>query len=449
MFTNLTGVARKALKKQHKKSSLVLIYALSLAVNAAVSMPAFADTTVIHAGQLLSVPGEKPLSKQTLVINNGVITEVTKGFVAASKYGENAQLIDLSSSFVMPGLMDMHVHLHGELGPNNHQENLQMSDADVAMKSVYFAKKTLMAGFTTVRDLLNQPEQIYALRDAINKGWVDGPRIIAGAGVSVTGGHLDVDGMAPDILKLKSPETLCDGPYECRKAVRHAIKYGADLIKIASTGGVLSDTTTGTGQQMADDEMKAIVETAHVLGRKVTSHAHAAEGINAALRAGVDSVEHGSYANKESIKLFKQTGAYLVPTLLAGDTVVNMAKTSNFMSAPIKEKAIRVGGDMLQNFTRAYQSGVKIAYGTDSGVSQHGMNAKEAVLMHQAGMTTQDVLKSATVNAAELAGMSSKLGTLEVGKYADIIATETSPLTNISALMDVDFVMKGGKVYKQ
>ncbi|WP_448552898.1 amidohydrolase family protein [Thalassotalea montiporae] len=422
---------------------------LALALGAAISLPAFADTKVIHAGQLLAVPGEKPLSKQTLVIKDGVISAVKKGFIAASQFGESAQLIDLSSSFVMPGLMDMHVHLHGELGPNNHKETVQMSDADIAMKSVYFANKTLMAGFTTVRDLLNQPEQINALRDAIDKGWVDGPRIIAGAGVSVTGGHLDVDGMAPDILKLKSPETLCDGPYECRKAVRHAIKYGADVIKIASTGGVLSDTTTGTGQQMADDEMKAIVDAAHVLGRKVTSHAHAADGINAALRAGVDSVEHGSYANEESIKLFKQTGAYLVPTLLAGDTVVNMAKTSDFMSAPIKAKAIRVGADMLKNFTRAYQSGVKIAYGTDSGVSKHGTNAKEAVLMHQAGMTTQDVLKAATVNAADLAGMSNKLGTLEAGKYADIIATDASPLKNIEELMDVDFVMKGGKVYKQ
>ncbi|REL26536.1 amidohydrolase family protein [Thalassotalea euphylliae] len=421
----------------------------ALALATAISTPAFADTKVIHAGELLAVPGEKPLKKYSLVITDGKISALKKGFVNTRTYGEDAQLIDLSSSFVMPGLMDMHVHLHGELGPNNHKETVQMSDADIAMKSVYFANKTLMAGFTTVRDLLNQPEQIHALRDAINKGWVDGPRIIAGTGVSVTGGHLDVDGMSPDILELKTPETLCDGPYECRKAVRHAIKYGADVIKIASTGGVLSDTNTGTGQQMADDEMKAIVEAAHVLGRKVTSHAHAAEGINAALRAGVDSVEHGSYANEESIKLFKETGAYLVPTLLAGDTVVTMAKTSNFMSPPIKEKAIRVGADMLKNFTRAYKAGVKIAYGTDSGVSKHGTNAKEAVLMYRAGMTTQDILQAATVNAADLAGMSSSLGTLEAGKLADIIALDASPLANIEALMDVDFVMKGGKVYKQ
>ena len=421
----------------------------TLALTCAVSINAFADTQVIHAGELLVVPGEKPLKNHTLVITDGKITELKKGFIKANKFGKEANLIDLSSSFVMPGLMDMHVHIQGELGPNNAKEALQMSDADIAMRSVHFAKKTLMAGFTTIRDLGNTPEQINALRDAVNKGWVDGPNIIAGQIVSVTGGHMDVDGMSPDILKMKSPETLCDGPYECRKAVRHAVKYGADAIKIASTGGVLSDTNTGTGQQMADDEMVAIVEAAHALGRKVTSHAHAAEGINAALRAGVDSIEHGSYANEESIKLFKQNGAYLVPTLLAGDTVVNMAKTSTFMSEPIKAKAIRVGADMLANFKRSYEAGVNIAFGTDSGVSKHGENAKEAVLMYNAGMTTSDVLKSATVNAAELAGLSNKVGTLEVGKNADIIATDASPLSNIEELLDVDFVMKGGKVYKR
>jgi len=200
---------------------------------------------------------------------------------------------------------------------------------------------------------------------------------------------------------------------------------------------------------MADDELKEIVDAAHALGRKVTSHAHAAAGINAALRAGVDSIEHGSYADKESIKLFKKNGAYLVPTLLAGDTVVNMAKTSDFMSPAIKAKAIRVGADMITNFKRSYKAGVKIAFGTDSGVSNHGINAREAVLMHQAGMPSADILKSATVNAADLANMSKTHGTLEVGKVADIIATDGSALKNIEELLDVDFVMKSGKVVKQ
>ena len=406
------------------------------------------DITIIHAGELLAIPGQKPLKEQTLVIEAGMIKEVKAGYIAADKFGDDVKLINLKERFVMPGLMDMHVHLQGELGPKNDSERLRMSDADVAIRSAYFAKNTLLAGFTTVRDLGAKPEQIYALRDGINKGWVDGPRIIASGGVSVTGGHGDVDGMSPDLLDKYTSKTICDGPYDCRSATRRAIKFGADVIKITSTGGVLSDTNTGTGQQMADDELKEIVDTAHGLGRKVASHAHATQGINAALRAGVDSIEHGSYADKESIKLLKKNGAYLVPTLLAGDTVVGMAKTSDFMSDAIKAKAKRVGADMTENFIAVHQAGVKIAFGTDSGVSQHGTNAREAVLMHQAGMSNADILKSATINGADLISMSDKLGTLEAGKYADIIATDISPLKEIEALLDVDFVMKGGQVYK-
>ena len=344
----------------------------------------------------------------------------------------------------------MHVHLQGELGPNNDSDTVNLSDADTLVKSVHFAQKTLMAGFTTVRDLGSSAEQIFALRDGVNKGWINGPTIIAaGTSVAVTGGHGDVDGMAPDLMDLHTAKTVCDGPYDCRRATRHAIKFGADVIKITSTGGVLSDTDTGTGQQMADDEIKEVVDTAHSLGRKVASHAHAAAGINAALRAGVDSIEHGSYADKESIKLFKKGGAYLVPTLMAGDTVVNIAKNTDFMSPAIRAKAIRVGGDMTDNFTRAHKAGVKIAYGTDSGVSKHGYNAREAQLMFAAGMSAQEVLVSATINGADLIGKSKTLGTLEVGKVADIIAMHASPLNNIDELLDVDFVMKTGKVVKQ
>ncbi|WP_434938972.1 amidohydrolase family protein [Shewanella sp. HL-SH8] len=410
-----------------------------------------ADIQIIHAGQLLAVPGEKPLQQQSIIIRDGIITEVKSGFVkdVAVTADDTLAIIDLSQAFVMPGLMDMHVHLQGELGPKNDSQKLRMSDADVAMHSAYFAKKTLLAGFTTVRDLGAKAEQIYALRDGINKGWVDGPRIIASGGVSVTGGHGDVDGMSPDLLDLYTEKTICDGPFDCRRATRRAIKFGADVIKITSTGGVLSDTNTGTGQQMEDDELKEVIDAAHALGRKVASHAHSAAGINAALRAGVDSIEHGSYADKDSIKLFKKSGAFLVPTLLAGDTVVQMAKSTDVFSPAIKEKAIRVGGDMMDNFKASYKAGVKIAYGTDSGVSHHGDNAKEAVLMHAAGMTNMDILKSATVNAAELIDMSATLGTLEKGKYADIIATSQSPLDNIETLLNIPFVMKSGIVYKQ
>ncbi|MBR9729513.1 amidohydrolase family protein [Shewanella intestini] len=420
-----------------------------------ISGPAYATNkklgsyTVIHAGELLTVPGKKPLKKHSIIIKDNVIEAVKAGFVAPKDIAANASVIDLSDRFVMPGLMDMHVHLQMELGPHNIEDTVKLSNADIGMHSVYYAKQTLLAGFTTVRDLLSRPQEMYALRDGVNKGWIDGPRIIAAAGIAITGGHLDADGMAHDVLAMKSPKTICDGPFECRKMTRHAIKYGADAIKVASTGGVLSDTDTGTGQQMTDNELKEIVDTAHALGRKVASHAHATAGINAALRAGVDSVEHGSYADEETIKLFKQTGAYLVPTLLAGATVVDMAKNSDFMSAPVKAKAIRVGPDMLENFARSYKAGVKIAFGTDSGVSLHGINAQEAVLMHQAGMPAAEILKSATVNAADLIGMSDKLGTITPGKYADIIAVEISPLEDIASLLNVGFVMKDGKVYKQ
>jgi|TARA_B110000090_G_scaffold205401_1_gene253064 imidazolonepropionase-like amidohydrolase len=407
-----------------------------------------AQTQIIYAGQLLQIPGEAPLNKQTLVVVDGIITSVKSGFISVKVIDKDAQLIDLSQSFVMPGLMDMHVHLQHELGPKNDSQALRMSDADVLMASAHYAEKTLMAGFTTVRDLGASPEQMYALRDAINKGWVKGPRIIASGSVSVTGGHGDVDGISPELLELHTAKTICDGPYDCRRATRRAIKFGADVIKITSTGGVLSDTNTGTGQQMADDELKEVVDAAHALGRKVASHAHAADGINAALRAGVDSIEHGSYANKESIKLFKKSGAYLVPTLMAGDTVVNLAKTTDFMSDAIKTKAIRVGVDMIANFKSSYKGGVKIAYGTDSGVSHHGNNGKEAVLMARAGMKHSDILKSATINSADLIGMSNSLGTLEVGKLADIIATDMSPLKDINALLSVGFVMKSGEVVK-
>lgn len=425
------------------------VCAISLLAASLLSNSVLADTQVIHAGQLLAVPGEKPLTKQTIVIEDGKISAVKAGFICPQEIAKDAELIDLSSSFVMPGLMDMHVHLQGELGPNNDSQTLRMSDADVLVKSSYFAKKTLMAGFTTVRDLGSKAEQIFALRDGINKGLMPGPRIFAaGSSVSVTGGHGDVDGMNPDLLEMHTAKTVCDGPYDCRRATRRAIKFGADVIKITSTGGVLSDTNTGTGQQMADDELKEVIDTAHGLGRKVASHAHAADGINAALRAGVDSIEHGSYANSESIKLFKKHGAYLVPTLMAGDTVVDLAKTTDFMSPAIKVKAIRVGMDMIANFKKSFKAGVNIAYGTDSGVSAHGNNAREAVLMFNAGMKPNAILKSATVNAADLLGRSESLGTIEVGKIADVIATRNSPLNDINALLAVSFVMKAGEVVK-
>ncbi len=410
--------------------------------------PASAQTLLIHAGELLAVPGERPESRQTIVVQGQRIVGVVDGFAEASAYGADARVIDLSDRFVLPGLMDMHVHLQGELGPNNEKEQLKMSSQLMQMRSLHFAMKTLLAGFTTVRDVGSSGEEMYALRDAIQQGWVDGPRIIAAGSVGITGGHADISGVRPELMESWTDDSICDGPYDCRRATRNAIKYGADLIKITSTGGVLTDRATGTGQQMEADELREVVQAAARMGRKVASHAHEEDGIIAALEAGVASIEHGTYTGPRAIKLFKETGAYLVPTLLAGKTVGAMAVESDFMSAAISEKAIRVGRDMAGNFARAHAAGVNVAYGTDSGVSPHGSNAGEALLMVEAGMSEMAVLVAATINAADLIDMSDSIGTIEAGKFADIIAVDRSPLDDIAELLDVEFVMKGGKVYK-
>lgn len=411
-------------------------------------VPAAADTTLIHAGELLAVPGQSPASRQTIVVENDVIAKVVSGFANAADFDGEVTVIDLSDKFVLPGLMDMHVHLQGELGPKNDSDALKMSDQLMQMRSIYFAMNTLRAGFTTVRDVGSSPQEMYALRDAIKNGWIDGPRIIAAGGVGITGGHADISGVSPDLMAMFTSPNVCDGPYDCRRAARNVIKYGADLIKITSTGGVMTDRATGTGQQMEMDELKEIVLAAARMGRKVASHAHHEDGIIAALEAGVASIEHGSYTGPRAIKLFRETGAYLVPTLLAGKTVATLAVEADFMSDVVKEKAIRVGNDMAGSFEKAHKAGVNIAYGTDSGISPHGTNAQEAVLMVEAGMSEMDVIVSATINAADLIDMSDLIGTIEAGKFADIIAVNASPLENIDELLDVDFVMKGGKVYK-
>jgi len=409
---------------------------------------ALADTTIIHAGELLAVAGESTARNQTIVIEDGKIIDVRSGFAEASEFEGDVTLIDLRNHFVLPGLMDMHVHLQGELGPDNDSDSLKMSSQLMQMRSIYFAMKTLEAGFTTVRDVGSSSQEMYALRDAINNGWIDGPRIIAAGGVGITGGHADISGVRPELMEIFTSDNICDGPYDCRRAARNVIKYGADLVKITSTGGVLTDRATGTGQQMEPDELREIVLAAARMGRKVASHAHQEDGIIAALEAGVASIEHGTYTGPEAIRLFKETGAYLVPTLLAGKTVGTMAVESDFMSDAIREKAIRTAKDMIGNFERVYAAGVNIAYGTDSGVSPHGNNAEEAVLMVENGMSEMEVLVAATINAADLIDMSDQIGTIEAGKFADIIAVDGSPLADISELLDVDFVMKGGKVYK-
>lgn len=408
---------------------------------------ATAETILIHAGELLAVPGESPTLRQTIVVSDNEIIEVRNGFASAADFDGDVTIIDLKDKFVLPGLMDMHVHLQGELGPTNDRDALKMSDQLMQMRSIHFAMNTLRAGFTTVRDVGSSSQEMYAMRDAIEKGWIDGPRIIAAGGVGITGGHADVSGVSPDLMDIYTSPNVCNGPYDCRRAARNTIKYGADLIKITSTGGVMTDRATGTGQQMEMDELKEVVLAAARMGRKVASHAHHEDGIVAALEAGVASIEHGSYTGPRAIKLFRETGAYLVPTLLAGKTVAALALEVDYMSDAVKAKAIRVGNDMAGSFEKAHKAGVNIAYGTDSGISPHGTNAEEALLMVEAGMSEMAVIVSATINAADLIDMSDSIGTIEAGKFADIIAVENSPLENIDELLDVDFVMKSGKVY--
>ena len=409
------------------------------------NMIADEHTTVIHAGTLLAIPGEAPEDKQSIIIEGKRIVRIEDGFVDPVSVNGEVILIDLSDKFVLPGLMDMHVHLLGELGPDSRLDALQVTTSMQALKGAMHAKRTLDAGFTTVRDLGGKPEAIYALRDAVNDGVVPGPRILAaGSSLAATGGHGDVDGVKAELLTLWTPETICDGPYDCRRATRYAIKYGADWIKITATGGVLSDTATGTDQQMTDDELREIMDTAHGLGVKVAAHAHGTDGINAALRAGVDSIDHGSFLDRESIRLFRQTGAYLVPTLSPSYKIPAQMEGNPFFTDVIKAKALAASAASKANFGSAYEAGVKIAFGTDSAVTKHGENADEFGMMVDSGMTEMDAIRSATVVAAALIEMSETLGTIEPGKIADIIAVDASPLDDITVLEDVAVVIKEG-----
>lgn len=432
-----------------KRDAMRSVICTGLATLFAMSAVASEHTTIIHAGTLLAVPGNAPQHNRSIIIEGKQITRVEDGFADPEVVTGDVTLIDLSDKFVLPGLMDMHVHLLSEIGPDARTEVLQVTTSMQALKGEMHAKRTLDAGFTTVRDLGGKPEAIYALRDAINNGYVPGPRIIAaGSALSATGGHGDIDGVKAELLTLWTPETICDGPYDCRRATRYAIKYGADWIKVTATGGVLSDTATGTDQQMTDDELREIVDTAHGLGVKVAAHAHGTDGINAALRAGVDSVEHGSFLDRESIRLFKQTGAYLVPTLSPGYKIPAMMDGNPFFTEAIKAKARAASAASKANFGSAYKAGVKIAFGTDSAVTRHGDNADEFAMLVENGMTAMDAIRSATVVAAELLDMSETLGTIEPGKMADIIAVDSSPLDDITALEDVSVVIKDGQQVK-
>ena len=405
-------------------------------------------TMFVEAGRLLADPSNGVVQRgKTLVIRGNQVVEVRDGFVGDPAQG---QVIDLRTAFVLPGLIDSHVHLTGQQNPNSRLEEVTLSDADQAMVGARYARRTLMAGFTTVADLGAGNQAIFALRNAVRNGDVPGPRIIAaGSSVSIHGGHGDINGYRDDVMHLLSSESICSGADDCMRAVRTQVRAGADIIKITATGGVLSNTAAGLGQQFSDPELTAIVDSAHRMGRQVTAHAHGVDGINAFLRAGGDSIEHGTYLDDQSIRLFKANGAWLVPTLLAGDFVARIASgPNNFFTPAQTAKALEAGPKMLDMARRAHEGGVRIAFGTDSGVSAHGDNAQEFALLVRAGLTPLEAIQAATVGAADHLRIANEAGKIAPGMPADIVAVSGDPLTDVTELERMKFVMKGGVVYR-
>lgn len=427
-----------------KKLALLLAGVAALAAHAHAE-----DLVAIEAGQLLDKPGATPRGASTIIVRDGRISEIRAGHGNAP---QGARLVDLRDKFVLPGLIDSHVHLDSDAGGNAALlEEVTSSDAVTAYRAAGNAKKTLLAGFTTVRNLGDGTGATLALRDAIAAGDLPGPRIIdAGRPISTTSGHMDGTlSLTEHLHSSIEQDNLCDGVESCRQAVRKQIRRGVDVIKIATTGGVNSRIGAGLGRQIFDDEVKALVDTAHLYGKKVAVHAHGADGVNAALAVGADSIEHGTMLDDASIKLMKQTGAYYVPTLsTVNGYLERLAANPNAYPPDVLAKVkwrIEVTGKSLE---KAYPAGVKIAFGTDAGVSKHGRNADEFELLVKHGMPPSAAIEAATVNAAKLLGVDAEVGTLEPGKAADIIAVAGDPTRDVTVLKSVRFVMKDGIVHK-
>ena len=430
--------------------SLLVVCAATVASNAVAQTAPAPKTTYIHAGALLDQPGKPPRGNSTIVVRDGKVAEIRDGF-AQPEAGADA--IDLKNKFVLPGLIDLHVHLLG-IGGDPMRARLTALNTEPGDDILYGAgnaRATLRAGFTTVRDLGGDPRGIRALRDAVDRGDVDGPTIVnAGAPISVTGGHGDpLNGLAEPFAHAVAAtvENTCDGPADCTRATRRQIGLGAQVVKITATGGVLSNVSGGLGRAFTPEEMRAIVETAHGLGRKVAAHSHAADGTRAALIAGVDTIEHGSFLDDEAIALLKKTGAYLVPTELAPVAALAQARAGALPPATIP-KAEAAAAAMQISHRKAYRAGVRFAFGTDTGVSKHGRNAEEfALLVQVIGMTPAEAIRSATTVAADVLGRDD-LGTIAPGRTADIIAVTGSPLEDVKRLEAVDFVMHRGAIAK-
>ena len=433
-------------------SARFLRAAATAAIAAALALPALAETVYVQAGKVLAVPGEAPLGQTTIVITDGKIVSLEAGLKAPKD--KSVRVIDLKDSYVLPGLIDSHVHLTSDTGGIASQlEDVTLSPAAQAFNAWDNGMKTLRAGFTTVRNLGDGDGAVLALRDAVNDGQVTGPRILdAGASISGTSGHMDGSLGYRDELReyFNSAGNTCNGAEDCRRAVRLQVARGADVIKFGATGGVNSRIGAGLGAQMFMDEAVAIVETAKLFGKKVSAHAHGADGIRLALEAGVDSIEHGTILDPETIDAFVDSGAYYVPTLSTVNGYIERIKNNPESYEPDVRAKIewRIGitGKSLEIL---YAKGVKIAFGTDAGVSKHGRNADEFELMVKFGMPPEEAIKAATINAADLLGLTAEIGTLEPGKSADLIGVKGDPLKDVKVLTAVNFVMVRGEVAKE
>ena len=407
-----------------------------------------AQKTLVHCGTLIDGKSNSAQQQMTLVIEGNKITAVDKGY---SKPGKDDKLIDLSKKTVMPGFIDMHVHIEGETNKDQALQRFTLNDADVAFRSTVYAKKTLMAGFTTVRDLGGSGVNI-ALRNAINQGLVVGPRIFtAGKTIATTGGHGDpTNSYRKELMGDPGPKDgVINSAEEARQAVRQRYKDGSDMIKITATGGVLSLAKDGSGPQFTDEELKAIIETAKDYNMHTAAHAHGPEGMKRAVLAGITTIEHGTKMTEEIMDLMIQKGTFYVPTISAGKFVAEQAKVPGYYHPLIVPKALEIGPQIQDTFNKAYKRGVKIAFGTDAGVFYHGDNGREFTYMVEAGMPAMEAIKAATVTNAGILGMSDKIGAIAPGMLADIVATDENPLNNIKTMEKVSFVMKEGVVYKQ
>jgi len=430
----------------NSKINMKQLFTLSLTLFTAV---VFSQNTYIHCGKLIDTQNGRVLTEKTIVVSGNTITAVQDGYV--NPLTANDKVIDLKSKTVMPGWIDMHVHIEGDPGPTKYLESFTLNEADVAYNAQDIARRTLIAGFTTVRDLGGSGVNV-ALRNAINRNRVDGPRIYTSEkSLATTGGHADpTNGRNRALMGDPGPkEGVINSIEDARKAVRQRYKNGADWIKITATGGVLSMAKSGSNPQFFEDEIAAIVEVAKDYGMKVAAHAHGDEGMQRAIRAGVTTIEHGTEMSEATMTLMKKHNTYYVPTISAGKYVAQQAAIPNFYPEIIVPKALAIGPQIQDTFGRAYKAGVPIAFGTDAGVFPHGENAKEFIYMTEAGMPAMKAIQSATIINADLLDMKGKLGVLAAGYLADIIATNDDPTQNINTVENVVFVMKDGVVFKK